>query len=1049
MGLTTRYAELHCHSSYSFLDGASSIEEMAARAAELGYPALALTDHDNLCGAMEFARTCGGLGVRPVIGAEVTLQGGHHLTLLVETSEGYANLCRLLSVAHVFSERRHPRIDPEVFATHARGLIALSGCRSGRLASLVTEGRIREAKEIARQFREWFGPDGYFVELQQNLVHGDTERNVRLVGLARDLDLGVVATNNAHYHRRDRRRLQDCLVAIRQRGSLEETHRERRANSEFFMKSPEQMAYLFKDCPEAIANTLVIAERCAFDLGRDLSYRFPSYPVPEGETPLSHLQALCRQAAVRRYGRVTERARTRMAEEFRLIAKHDLAGFFLIYPDIIQLAREVQMDLGLVDREVPIEEAPPGRGRGSSVAMLVGYLIGLSHIDPLQYDLPLERFLQEDMGAVPDIDLDFPRDIREELITRVHRKYGWDHAALTGMVSTYNLRGAVRDLGRALGLPADDVAKLAKRAEHWGADDLRDEMLALPDFRDKVDAPVWRDLIDLSAQLDGLPKYLAQHPGGMIISSTPLIDQVPIQRGAIDGRYVCHWDKDSIDDAGFVKIDFLALGALSQMQDTLRLVEERTGRSPDLSRIDFEDAAVYDMLCRADTIGIFQVESAAQMQTISRIRPRNLLDMAHEVAAVRPGVGANAGVSQYIRRRQGLASWDFDHPLEERALGRTFGIILFQDQVNQLAIDVAGFSARDADLLRRAFTRRHGQPLIAEYWKQFREGAATKGVDDETALRIFKKFNGHYMFPEAHAVAFGVTAYQMSWLKHYHPLEFTVAIFNQQPMGFYSLETLKEDARHHGITVLNPDVSRSRERCTIEGDALLLGLRGVAAVGPTVAEAIVRARDDGGPFGSVADFMERTGAPQAALESLAEAGAFDALVPDRRAARWEIGLRYRPPAKGQLALPLGVTQDMARLPRLTAWERMAGEYRSMELHPGGHLMSHLREWLGPGVATSQEVLGIGDGVQVRVAGVIIRRQKPLGKAVFMTLEDEHGHTPLVVWPAVYARLRHILREPVVVVTGTVSRREGTMNIVVRAAVALPVPSPVPPSKDWG
>ena len=1043
------YAELHCHSSYSFLDGASSIAELAARAAKLGYPALALTDHDNLCGAMEFARTCGGLGVKPIIGAEVTLKGGHHLTLLVETREGHANLCRLLSVAHVFSERRHPELDPEAFATHARGLIALSGCRSGHLPSLIGQGQVREAERMARRYREWFGPEGYFLELQQNLVHGDTERNARLVGLARDLGLGVVATNNAHYHRRDRRRLQDCLVAIRHRASLEETHRERRANSEFFLKSADEMTELFKDCPEAIANTLAIAKRCTFDLSRDLSYRFPSYPVPEGETPLSHLQALCHEAAVRRYGRVTERVRAKLAEEFRLIGKHDLAGFFLIYHDIIQLAREVQVDLGLVDREVPIEEAPPGRGRGSSVAMLVGYLIGLSHIDPLQYDLPLERFLQEEMGAVPDIDLDFPRNIREELITRVHRKYGWDHAALTGMMSTYNLRGAVRDLGQALGLPADDVDKLAKRAEHRGADELRDEMLALPDFRDRVDAPVWRDLIDLSAQLDGLPKYLAQHPGGMLISSTPLIDQVPVQRGAIDGRYVCHWDKDSVDDAGFVKIDFLALGALSQMQDTLRLVEERTGRSVDLSRIDFEDAAVYDMLCRADTIGIFQVESAAQMQTIPRIRPRNLLDMAHEVAAVRPGVGANAGVSQYIQRRQGLAAWDFDHPLEERALGRTFGIILFQDQVNQLAIDVAGFSARDADLLRRAFTRRNSRPLIAEFWKQFRDGAAAKGVDDDTAMRIFQKFNGHYMFPEAHAVAFGVTAYQMSWLKHYYPLEFTVAIFNQQPMGFYSLETLKEDARRHGIAVLNPDVSRSREHCTIEGGALLLGLRGVAAVGPAVAEAIVRARDGGGSFGSIADFMERTGTSQAALESLAEVGAFDALAPDRRAVRWEIGLRYRPQTAGQLALPLGVHQDMAPLPRLIPWERMAGEYRSMELHPGGHLMAYLREGLGRGVVTSQEVLGMEDGTEVQVAGVVIRRQKPLGKAVFMTLEDEHGHSPLVVWPAVYARLRHVLREPVVVVTGTVSRREGTMNIVVRAADVLPVPSPVPPSKDWG
>ena len=341
----------------------------------------------------------------------------------------------------------------------------------------------------------------------------------------------------------------------------------------------------------------------------------------------------------------------------------------------------------------------------------------------------MERFLPEDaLPSVPDIDLDFPRNIREQLILRVHEKYGWDHAALSGMLDTYKLKGAVRDLGKALGLPADRIDHLAKRAEHRGAKHLGEDMAAMPEFRDQVNAPVWRHLVDMAGQLDGFPKYLAQHPGGMIISSTPLINQVPVQKGAIDGRYVCHWDKDSIDDAGFVKIDFLALGALSQMQDALLLIEQRDGRAPDLSRIDFDDQAVYDMLHRADTVGIFQVESAAQMQTIPRIRPRNLTDMAHEVGAVRPGVGVNDGVSQYIRRRTGREPVTFHHSLEKRALERTYGVILFQDQVNQLAIDVAGFGAAEADQLRRAFTRRHNASLIQAYWDKFREGAAANGV---------------------------------------------------------------------------------------------------------------------------------------------------------------------------------------------------------------------------------------------------------------------------------------------------------------------------------
>ncbi len=945
------YVELHCHSNFSFQEGASFPHELLARAAALGYPALALTDHDNLCGAMEFARTARSLGIQPIIGAEATLMGSkgaapddeHHLTLLAETRQGYANLCRLISSSHVFGQRRHPQLNPRMLPEHAQGLIAPSGCRQGEVPKLAAEGRLDEAAEIARRHMAWFGSGNYFLELQQNLVYGDTNRNRRLLSLAQELGIGAVATNNVHYHVRERHRLQDCLVAIKECKSLEDTHRQRRPNNQFYLKSAPEMSALFDGCPQAIAATLNIAERCNFDLTRDLNYRFPGYAVPTGHNPDGYLHELCRQAAVRRYGSITPKVERRLEEEFRLIAKHQLAGFFLLYHDIIAMAREIQVELGLVDPEVPIEEAPPGRGRGSSVSMLVGYLIGLSHIDPLEYNLSLERFLPEDaLPSVPDIDLDFPRNIREHLILRVHEKYGWDHAALSGMLDTYKLKGSVRDLGKALGLPADRLDRLAKRAEHRGAKHLGDDMAAMPEFRDQVNAPVWRHLVDLAAQLDGFPKYLAQHPGGMIISSTPLINQVPVQKGAIDGRYVCHWDKDSIDDAGFVKIDFLALGALSQMQDALLLIEQRTGKAPDLSRIDFDDQAVYGMLHRADTIGIFQVESAAQMQTIPRICPRNLTDMAHEVGAVRPGVGVNDGVSQYIRRRTGREPVTFHHPLEKRALERTYGVILFQDQLNQLAIDVANFGAAEADQLRRAFTRRHNASLVQTYWEKFRDGAAANGVDEDTAARIFQKFNGQYMFPESHAFAFGVTAYQGAWLKHYYPLEFYTGLFNQQPMGFYSPETLKEDARRHGVQVLLPDVNRSDTRCIIENqggmdgsEAMRLGLSYVAGLGEVGTKAVAEARASG-PFTSLADFMQRSGLLREQIESLIDGGALDCFNPDRRALRWEVGLRYRPvgkhPAGNQLALPLSVDQDQAVLNSLTSWERMQGEYRSLGLH---------------------------------------------------------------------------------------------------------------------
>ena len=1046
--MSISYSELHCHSNYSFQEGASSIGELLVRAKALEYPALALTDHDNLCGAMEFARAAKSVGVQPVIGAEVTLVDGSHLTLLVETAVGYGNLCQLVTHSRIGGDRRDPKLDPGRLPEHAEGLVLLTGCGKGQVPGLAAEGRQQEGEACLRDYLEWFGAANVFIELQQNLAYGDTLRNKRLLQLGRELDVAVVATNNVHYHVPERHRLQDALVAIRYNKTLEETHRERRPNTNFYLKPASEMAALFKGIPEALYNSTRIAERCDFDLTRNHGYEFPSYPVPDGYNPQSYFEKLCREAAVRRYGATTPRVQERLDEEFRLIRRHNLAGFFLVYYEIIQLAHEVMLSLGLTEREISIEERPPGRGRGSSVALLVGYLIGLSHIDPLQFNLSLDRFLNDEMGSVPDIDLDFPRDIREELIKRVHEKWGWDRAVLTGMIATYKMQGAVRDVGKALGLPSEDVDKLAKRMDVRHAEGLEEEMLSLPDFRHKVGLPVWRDLVSLAPQLEGFPKYLGQHPGGMIIGSSPLTNVVPVQQAAIDGRYICHWDKDSIHDAGFVKIDFLALGALSQMQETLGLVEERTGRYIDLSRIDFEDRNVYGSIHRADTVGIFQVESAAQMQTVTRIKPGNLVEMAYEVSAVRPGVGVNDGVTQFIERYVHGAPWEFDHPLEERALARTKGIILFQDQVNQLATDVAGFSPKEADDLRRAFGRRNNRTLLEMYWERFKDGCAGRGVPEATAVKVFKKFSGQYMFPESHAYAFGITAYQMAWLKHYYPLEFFVAIFNQQPMGFYNLETLKEDARRHGVNVLNPNINESRIKCVIKDESLLLGFLNVKGVGQAGALAVVEARERGGPFDSLADAMQRTGLQQEMLDNLAAAGAFDAFTPDRRAAVWEVGLRYRPVGIQQV-LPLPVEQDSADLPALTPWENMMAEYRVMGLHPKGHFMAHLRPLMDPGILSSDQLAGVEDGKEVSVAGLVIRRQHPNSNAVFVTLEDEFGHTPLVVWPQVFKRFRLAIKEPVLKVEGFVSRRDGSMNVVATRIEGIKTVYDLPKSKNWG
>jgi error-prone DNA polymerase len=834
------------------------------------------------------------------------------------------------------------------------------------------------------------------------------------------------------------------------------------------------MAALFSEYPEAIANTVAIADRCSFNLATDIReiYSFPGYDLPEGETEIGRLKEICEEAAKTKYankdGATLLKLRERLDEEFRLIEKYDLAGFLLQYHDIIKIAHEVQLELGIVDPGTTIEQQPPGRGRGSSVALVIGYLIGLSHIDPIEFDLKLERFLPdmsdadvEEVKRLPalDIDLDFPREIREELILRVHNKKGPEFAALTGMISTYRIRGAIRDLGKALGLPEEDLGQLVKLIDgHAGIGDLPEEMAQLSEYRDKANGPLWKELLELSRQLNHFPKYLAQHPGGMILSARPLSDAVPMQRSAIDGRFICQWEKDSADDAGFVKIDFLALGALSQMTEALQLIRRHKEEPVDLSRIDFDDEAVYEDIHRADTIGIFQIESAAQMQTVVRLKPKNLEEMAWEVGAVRPGVGVNDGVSMLIRRHLGLEEVHFDHKLEEEALGRTKGVPLFQDQLAELAVHVAGMTPLQGDRMRRAFTRRDKDRQVPEWHKRFIEGALKKGVSLEAAEKIFKKFHGEYQFPEAHAYAFGVTAYQMSWLKHYHKLEFFVGLFNNQPMGFYNLETLKEDAHRHEVTVLNPDVNLSEELAVMEEGKLRLGLTHVANVRKATGALILAVRRKHGLFNSLADFMARTGVQQDALDSLTAAGAFDCFDPrhqssseepaDRRSLRWEIGLRYRPVGQ-QLAFELPVAQDMVALREESEWEQMMGEYGSMGVYPTGHIMKLLRSRLPGYVERSDNLRTYSEGADVTVAGLVIRRQRPSGKATFITLEDEFGHSPLVIWPTIYKRIRRQTTSAVLMARGKVSKREGTLNIVVDDAWAVPTQAPNLKTKDWG
>ncbi|MBE0595414.1 MAG: DNA polymerase III subunit alpha, partial [Gemmatimonadales bacterium] len=866
------YVELHAHSAFSFLDGASLPEQLALEAADLGYPALALTDHNGLYGSMAFAQAAKHCGLQAITGAEVTLLDGTHVTLLAETPQGYANLCRLLTEAHLGrDDRRDPRLDFASLEARHDGLLLLSGCRAGLFPTLLRREGVSAARRFLDRGREVFGRDRFFIELQRNAVRGDRALTHTLIDLGDEAGLSLVATGDVHYHRRERHRLHDALVAIRHRTTLDGSHDVRRPNSEFHLRSPEQVCALFRDRPDAIDNTRVIAERCAaFDLTRDLGYTFPDFHGADRTPAPRAIAELCRSRLEELYPSGTphrEEAERRLEEELRLVDHHGLCGFFLVYHDLFELAREVAVDVRCGSRRAH-GNLLPGRGRGSSVSSIICYFLGLSHIDPITSRLFLGRFLNETLASVPDIDLDFPREIREELIRRVYRRYGDEHVGLVCSFPTYRLRSAVRELGKALDLPPGEIEQIAKLASHRSAGALREEMQQLPGFAGRVDAPLWRDLCDLAEEIAGLPRHVSQHVGGMIISSRPLVEIVPLERSAMPDRVVCQWDKDSCDDARFIKIDFLALGMLSLVEECVELVARKAGTPPDLSRIDFTDEAVYDQICAGDTVGMFQIESRAQIQMVRRTRPRNLEDLSVEVAIVRPGPIVGGAVNPYVRRREAQRRAreqgrpyvpPVEHPLLAEALGETLGVIVYQDQVLQVCQALAGFTAGQAEALRRAMSRRRSRELMEEFWEEFLAGARRRGVPAPTARKVFEQVVAfsEFGFPKSHSAAFGLLAYQSAWLRHYHPVEYYTALFNNQPMGFYSLDALGRDARRHGVEVRLPDVNRSDVYCTVEEGCVRVGLGFIRDWGWDVTEEVVAERERHGPFRGLGDFVRR------------------------------------------------------------------------------------------------------------------------------------------------------------------------------------------------
>ena len=1031
--------ELHAHSCYSFLDGASQPDELALRAAELGYESFALTDHDGLSGSLEFARAARDAGVRPITGCELTLDDGAHLTLLVESQAGYRNLCRLLSLAHE-DDRRAPRATLEQVARHADGLHCLSGCaRDGMVARLVAANRLGEAEQAARTLRGIFGRERFSIELQRPYWRGDARRNRLLSELAERLRVRAVATGDPHAHSARRAFLQDALVAIRLNTTLDACERDRRGNHEAVLRSPAELAGRFPE--QAVRAAAAVAERCRFDLTQDLGYSYPDFVSETGESALQALHRVCGDELERRYAGLhhLHEARRRLEEELRLIEHHGLAGFFLLHRDILELARKVAVDVR--GQSAARRLLPPGRGRGSSVGSIVCYLIGLSHVDPIEARLFLGRFLAPELASVPDIDLDFPRDVREGLILEIQRRYGDDHAALVAAFPTYRVRGAIRDLGKALALPQGEIERMARLTDMW---DRGAESARMPEG---LDSPRWRAFRFLMDEIMGLPRHISQHSGGMVISSTPLVELVPVLPAAMEGRRICQWDKDSCADAGFLKIDLLGLGMLSAVEECVDLIARTAVEPVDLSRIGFDDPEVFAEIQDADTVGVFQIESRAQMQSLVRTRPESLEDLTVQVALVRPGPIVGDAVNPYIARRQAIRrdpafEVPYDHPLLEEPLRDTLGVIVFQDQVLEVAIAMAGFSTGDAESLRRAMSRRRSRDALEAQWQRFRAGAVGNGVAEEVARLVFDRVVGFsaFGFPKSHAAAFAILAYQSAWLHRHHPAEFLCALLNAQPMGFYPPATLLRDGERRGVTMLGPDINTSLAGCTVEqGPSVRIGLGYVKGVGKG-AEDLVAERQAHGAFADAGDLVRRSPVGRDQLAQLVRAGALDCFGVDRRRLLWEIRL-HRAPEQGQLALALDASPT-PRLPAMSSWERMVADHETMNLTTGPHPMALLRPSLAPSLRTTADLHTDPTGSTVTFAGIMVARQRPSTAKgiVFLLLEDEHGMVNVIVWPQVYERDRIVVRaEPLVEVTGRLERRDGTLNVIAERVAPLARP----------
>jgi len=1047
------YAELHCHSNFSFLDGASHPEELAEEAGRLGLEALALTDHDGMYGVVRFAEAASALGLPTIFGAELSLgltkpqngvpdPEGRHLLVLARDPQGYGLLCRAISAAQLAGkEKGRPVFSLSALAETAAGhWLVLTGCRKGTVpAALVSEGPAAAARQLT-DLVVAFGRDNVAVELWDHGDPLDSARNDALVDIALRQHVEVVATNNVHYSVPSRRPLATALAAVRARRSLDEIDGWLPPSGAAHLRSGLEQARRFARYPGVVERAAAFGRDCAFDL-KLVAPNLPDYPVGAGHTEMTWLRKLTEDGATRRYGpRDSERVRGAYAQidhELALIEQLDFPGYFLIVYDIVEFCRRSDILC---------------QGRGSAANSAVCYALGITAADAVSLGLLFERFLSPERDGPPDIDVDIESDRREEAIQYVYQRYGRQNAAQVANVITYRPKSAIRDMGKALGYDTGQLDAWSKQVDGWGP---------LPATASKpgvtaaqADHQIPKPVLELAEAVQNFPRHLGIHSGGMVICDRPVSEVVPVEWGRMENRTVLQWDKDDCAAAGLVKFDLLGLGMLSALHYAVDLIRLHHDVEVDLATIP-QDDAVYDMLCKADSVGVFQVESRAQMATLPRLRPRTFYDLVVEVALIRPGPIQGGSVHPYIRRRNGREPVTYLHPLLEKSLKKTLGVPLFQEQLMQMAIDVAGFSAGEADQLRQAMGSKRSKERMERLRSRLYEGMAERDIEGEVADQIYEKLAAfaNFGFPESHSVSFAYLVYSSSWIKLYYPAAFCAALLNAQPMGFYSPQSLVADARRHGVTVHGPDVNASAWDATLEpfepldrsgrinpsiartdppktGEwewAVRMGIGSVRSIGVEVAKAI----DAGRPYASMEDVVRAAGLTEPQVEALATAGAFDSLGLDRRAALWGAGAVAQSKADRLPGIVVG--SEAPALPGMDAIERTVADLWSTGVSPNTYPTEFVRHHLDEmGAIPASGLMAVEHGTRVLVGGVVTHRQRPAtaGGTTFVNLEDETGLINIVCSKGAWAHYRRVARtSPALLIRGKLEKVDGVVNVI--------------------